>query len=784
MTQASYKSWKYAIVQHPMWLLIAEDTVCAERTPPWGCPNIEEHAERLSICLDSLEKFPQMHMNFDFSAVELEDVAEKYPDIMKRMKKLTKQGRISFVNGTYSQPHLQILSVESAIRQFQYGLKSIQDLTGYRVRSYTAQEPGLSQQVPQILRAFDFDTAAMPDFPFGVRLFNGQIQHWDRRWEWLAGDDMVNWRGIDGTMIPTWFKSRGIPVDSICHDDHQHGNLGHSKLRMEAPDMIEVTQEWVELVEKTSVFAQIDRELAAMTPSEAIAEIDANYAYTEGGDVEELSRANTRAETALLTLEAMTAFLPRENFDFDTAWKTFLKAQHHDSYWIGGPELRAKSIAWLDEITNSVGDEIRQLTDAFARKLHKSPKGSRPVLVFHPYARRHSVPVEVDLTGVSLIDEKGKAIPAQASGDSKVTFIAKAKGIGYETCFAQPAASRQPPAALSKPYRFANKFYSLTVGADGVVTSLSPKGAKNLLKKASGQGGNLWLYEKGGKDVLSRAIPKGARLTKGPVFDFIEAPVQVGAVKMTTRLSLYHDLPWFAVETELNFDKPTEIGDYFDDRTKLHYAWPVGTGARKIRHALGGCPASAQSLRSFLVDPWLDVSHAQGGLAFCLFNAAKAWLDEDGCLRSLVAWGHNGDHFHNRQGPLNRIMGALDWLKTMDLRLRGKYTVKYAVWPHAGILGDFEIADWASSLLLPPVARVVETGGGSEPWSKTFVSVKTPGIIPLSVRPEGVLRMMEMSGKSHSLKLEAGSVSSLKKLDGTDIRQIKPYQIVEARLGK
>ena len=27
-----------ALVQHPMWLLIKEDSKCHERTPPWGAP--------------------------------------------------------------------------------------------------------------------------------------------------------------------------------------------------------------------------------------------------------------------------------------------------------------------------------------------------------------------------------------------------------------------------------------------------------------------------------------------------------------------------------------------------------------------------------------------------------------------------------------------------------------------------------------------------------------------------------------------------------------------------
>ena len=94
------------------------------------------------------------------------------------MRKLTDQGRIAFVNGTYSQPHLQILSVESAIRQFEHGMNVIEDLTGYRVRCYASQEPGWSPQLPQILRAFGYQTATTPDFPFGIRILNGHLQHW------------------------------------------------------------------------------------------------------------------------------------------------------------------------------------------------------------------------------------------------------------------------------------------------------------------------------------------------------------------------------------------------------------------------------------------------------------------------------------------------------------------------------------------------------------------------------------------------------------------------------
>ncbi|MGQ9454933.1 MAG: hypothetical protein ACUVRS_05115 [Armatimonadota bacterium] len=85
--------------------------------------------------------------------------------------------RISFVNGTYSQPHTHILSLESIIRQLEYGLKTIQDITNYRVTCHASQEPGFSQLLPYLLRAFGYETATTLAFPFGMNMINGSIQH-------------------------------------------------------------------------------------------------------------------------------------------------------------------------------------------------------------------------------------------------------------------------------------------------------------------------------------------------------------------------------------------------------------------------------------------------------------------------------------------------------------------------------------------------------------------------------------------------------------------------------
>ena len=795
MSHASLKPWNYALVQHPMWLIIAEDSVCAERIPPWGCATLEDYAERLSLSLTALEKFPQLHVNFDFSAVELEDLSELYPDLMRRMQNLTTQGRLSFVNGTYSQPHLQILSVESAIRQYQYGLRSIEKLFGYKVTCYAAQEPGLTPQLPQILRAFGYESSTTPDFPCGIVLWNGHIQHWDKRWEWLGGDDLVNWRAKDGTTIPLWLKTAGYPDELGRSNDAQHGLLHSTRLRVDMPDMVEVSEDWVKEVESVCNFSQLDRTLAKLAqtnPPEAIAYVDANYAYSEGADAEELSRVNTRAESALLSLEAIKAFFSSPNipkFDFNSAWLTFLKAQHHDAYWIGAPELRAKSIDWLNDLTKTINDEISKTAITFANQLPSPPQGTTPILSLHPYARPHKavIGVDIDSSKLSLIDVKGRKIPVQSYG-SKAVMVSSASGLGYQTYFAKSggtkAASEKP---IKKPVKFKNAFYSATVLPDGTLASLAPRGAAELL---SGKqfGGNSWLYSENDIDITPKNA--SAKLVQGPVFDCVESTMKLGSVNMITRLLFYHDLPWFNVETTLKFNEPTEIGDYFNDRTKLHYAWSVGADAQ-IKHAIGGCSASARPGKTFLVSPWLDIEQKKGGMAICAMNATKCWLDGDGQLRCLVAWGHDGDHFHNRQGPLAGIMGPLNWKKAMDLRLRGEYTVQYAVWPHSKKVEEALVADWAASLLMPPIACNVPAGNGNNPWSNTFLSVNTPGVVPLSIRQgdkgEPILRLMEVEGEEHRLKLKLDNswrLSSLRNLDGTKIKSVAAHKIVEAQISK
>jgi hypothetical protein len=157
--------WKLAFIQHPMYLLIDEDRgepVVGERVPPWGAANAEDYAGRVRRNLNSLKELPGLKLNYEWSAFELQSITKKFPDISDEMKRQFQNGSLDFVNGSYSQAHLQVLGSESNWRQFEYGLEIYRDLFDKKVTVYATQETGIHQQLPQILGKFNYKYMYLP----------------------------------------------------------------------------------------------------------------------------------------------------------------------------------------------------------------------------------------------------------------------------------------------------------------------------------------------------------------------------------------------------------------------------------------------------------------------------------------------------------------------------------------------------------------------------------------------------------------------------------------------
>src|SRR5438309_1194539 len=195
--------WKLALVQHPMYLLIKEDTLCAERTPPWGAPDIESYIARLRQNIAQLREHPQLKLGYEWSGLELEQLSQDAPEVFHDMLALLKAGQITFYNGTYSQPHLQILSSEANYRQFEWGAKVYRGLCqNHQVLTYAHQESSVNEQTPQLLKAFGIRYGVLPRFTSIISMIDGGDLLFHSRFGtmFMHGAEFAGWRGLDGTV--------------------------------------------------------------------------------------------------------------------------------------------------------------------------------------------------------------------------------------------------------------------------------------------------------------------------------------------------------------------------------------------------------------------------------------------------------------------------------------------------------------------------------------------------------------------------------------------------------
>ena len=202
--------WMFALIQHPMILIINEDRgkpEVGERVPEWGAPDVETYAERIRRNLEALQKYPDLKLNYEFSAVELKILDEQTVDIIPAMRELVAEGRLAFVGGDYAQAHGQLYSGELNFRQLEKGLEVFKELVGYKVTNNFHQETCLHDQLPQLLTAFGFLTASPPVFPHTIEplvsLNQPHFVYSDKTgYVPVESDSAALWKGLDGTEMP------------------------------------------------------------------------------------------------------------------------------------------------------------------------------------------------------------------------------------------------------------------------------------------------------------------------------------------------------------------------------------------------------------------------------------------------------------------------------------------------------------------------------------------------------------------------------------------------------
>jgi hypothetical protein len=110
----------------------------------------EAAARVLNLYLDWSERFG-FRFAPDIGAGTLEEFAKLHPRTLARLREAWEQGRIEFVNGSYSQPYTQMFPEWDQDRQFAVGLRVFDALFGRRPTVYAAQEIALHPALPALL---------------------------------------------------------------------------------------------------------------------------------------------------------------------------------------------------------------------------------------------------------------------------------------------------------------------------------------------------------------------------------------------------------------------------------------------------------------------------------------------------------------------------------------------------------------------------------------------------------------------------------------------------------
>ena len=777
--------FQFALVQHPMLLLIHEDRgvpPLAERIPPWGAPDAETYADRLRRNLDALRRYPDLRLNYEFSGVELEILAENAPDILSIMREMIQEGRLALVGGDYAQPHGQLFSGELNSRQIEHGLRVIHDLTGYVVRNNFHQETCLHDQLPQLLRAFGFQTASPPTFTHSVTPVSAAeppdlIKSAEGGYVPLAADSVASWRGLDGTEIPVVILglARGSALDPRqIRQEAYKGLYRSSRVILAAPDLAEIEPERYKFMQRLGESVLLDRALSDVVENQAPTwqvRLHSYWSYAEGEWAEAVSRQIRRAEAVLLAEEmqaTLRAAEPREGFVADL--RTVLAAMHHDVHWVEVTDLKRKYLRRLAEVKKRARAEISRLVGGTAGE---GPISAGRVKVINtlPYGREEIVRLRTMGTA-RVAQADGTVIPSLClpSWDdpsrTDLLFAARVPSCGEaeyrilaDDARAATGASCDETAVLAGTHEYA-------IGADGTVRSVMVDGRSVL----AGPGHDLHYLTPDGKLVGGPGRPGKMVRFRSDLGDVLRVSAPVGDVMAEIEFVASPRHPFLVITTRLIFNGH-EIGTMWEDWTKLNAYWPV-TG-RSIRHDIPFGTVSGREGVPLYAPHWLSVQGPAGGLAVFNTGTPKHYV-EQGVIGCVLAWG--GRTFTNRTNP--------NWeeRQVYDLTLRGTHMIRSGAMALAPGASEVILTRAAQSLNSPMLVDQVPGAEGGQPrvWTVDLGGTGLIGTALLSRDGRPVCRFFEPAGQPHpvqDIRAALGAEGQVTGLDGRILDRVDPYRI-------
>ena len=447
--------------------------------------------ERMKLALAT-----NMPYSIEVAICCLEWLSRNYQEEFSEFIQLFNQGKFEIINPTYSQPYSLIVGAESNIKQFEYGLKTLNRL-GLPCNIYYCSEVSLHPQIPQLLRGFNIKNGSLRTRLLGTcpTTHSGHI----------------NWIGLDGTSIESLTDQSGILNGEIWHGTffREFPTLLFQAVARPFLDHIVYSSledfimplAYQEEIWRVSSFSEIFGRFTLTSEFLQMTEVDGEFKFTRDafslGDYifnpTDLFLNNRNCEISLISAEIVNCILgffdkKLENTLLEDLWAKLLLTQAHDNYAV--PDMHAgdysirqlskeeykqlklgskknsiskMSVDLQKEIQKKCNDYILESLEAIANHLGtQSDRQQTSFIVFNFTAIPHfdiiSIPVQLENASNLQLVSDDELIPFQYC-DSTLEFVSEIPPIGFRIFSLIEQETKNP----CEEGRF---FYTLTLSSN------------------------------------------------------------------------------------------------------------------------------------------------------------------------------------------------------------------------------------------------------------------------------------------------------------------------------
>ena len=458
---------------------------------------------------DGMEIFdrpPHIKTCLEMDARAYELMAEKFPEVVARLKGYLAAGQLELIGGTYGQPMGTTVSGESNIRQIVLGRETIRKVLGYEMATFLEEEEFTHPQVPQIVAGAGYRYASL-----------AQVDTWGRTGVPILEYNVIGWKGVDGSTLTSTpknslfraeadpqklpgtpafkkFQALGMPLivgwEEFGWEDPEHPAY------LAGTDAVNNFKALASRypVEFVTLKEYLDKYGAKPEKTICLAMNDFNKWLTWGLGGDQVRVLDRKVEGLLLAAElfdaAAAALGARSQAELlERAWKDLFASQSHDVGLCEYTRLYGNQLAPLDRLEDkhnftwgalgynlldSAREQGQAVLDTTLKTLaaginsRHNQHGPLVATVFNPLGGErtdlvltgplHSLPEKT--RGFVVKDRAGRVLPSQIiksdqdqQGNFTMTELAfmasEIPSAGYDTYYLEPVADTAPAAQTS-----------------------------------------------------------------------------------------------------------------------------------------------------------------------------------------------------------------------------------------------------------------------------------------------------------------------------------------------